>query len=396
MKDAAPSRAPGILLFSELYPPAIGGSAVLFREVYSRLGDIPVSVLADEGKFGPLDVTDGSVRLIRQPVRPSGPGLMRPASLASHLGNVRRLRRVSAGERRVIHCARCLPEGLAAWLNRRLGGAPYICWAHGEDLASARLSRELTWLTKQIFRGAAAAMVNSRNTARELLTFGMRGDRMHVAYPGVDASRFRPDVDGSAVRARLASPGELVLLSVGRLQRRKGQDLAIRALPLLSDSLRVRYVIVGEGAERPRLEALTRELGVADRVLFAGAVDDADLPGLYAACDVFLLPNRVDDDGDFEGFGIVFSEAAATGRPSIGGRSGGVPEAVLDGETGLLVSGTDPGELADAIRRLAASPELRERLGSAGRARVCRELTWEQAAKCVASVHADVARREWG
>jgi phosphatidylinositol alpha-1,6-mannosyltransferase len=143
---------------------------------------------------------------------------------------------------------------------------------------------------------------------------------------------------------------------------------------------------VGTGEERPRLDALARELGVADRVVFAGEVPPGDLPAYYAACDVFLLPNRI-DEGDIEGFGIVFLEAAASERPAIGGSSGGVPEAVADGLTGLLVSGTDADELAGCVRRLVSDKVLARRLGRAGRQRVLRSFTWDRAGRRIADVH---------
>jgi phosphatidylinositol alpha-1,6-mannosyltransferase len=148
----------------------------------------------------------------------------------------------------------------------------------------------------------------------------------------------------------------------------------------------LRYVIVGDGDERARLEALVGHHGLRDRVTFVGEVPGGDLPGYYAACDIFLLPNRI-DDGDVEGFGIVFLEAAAAGKPTVGGRSGGVPEAVEDGTTGLLVSGTDVQELSAAIRRLATSATARDRMGRAGRARVLSGLTWERAADQVGELH---------
>ena len=129
-----------------------------------------------------------------------------------------------------------------------------------------------------------------------------------------------------------------------------------------------------------------RTSGLESAVTFAGKVDDDLLPQLYAACDIFALPNR-NDHGDIEGFGIVFMEAAASCRPTIGGNTGGVPEAVKEGETGLLVSGTDSAELVEVVRRLAGSPELRARLGAAGRKRVLREFTWDHAAARLAELH---------
>lgn len=290
----------------------------------------------------------------------------------------------------VVHCARALPEGVAAWLSHSTGGPPYISWSHGEDIASARQSREFTWLITRVCHGAAAHLANSRSTGRMLEGLGVPAARIHVVYPGVDSTRFRPDVDGSEIRARHGAAGQVILLSVGRLQRRKGHDHAIAAIAQLDRSIAVRYLVVGDGEERARLEALAGQYGVRDRVTFLGEVPADDLPRYYAACDIFLMPNRI-DEGDVEGFGIVFLEAAAAGKPSIGGRSGGVPEAVAEGETGMLVSGTDTAETAEAIRSLATSEDRRRSLGARARARVCRDFTWERAASEVATVHRLVA-----
>jgi phosphatidylinositol alpha-1,6-mannosyltransferase len=184
-----------------------------------------------------------------------------------------------------------------------------------------------------------------------------------------------------------------VLLSVGRLQRRKGHDLMIEALGLLSrhpQARSLRYVIVGDGQERSRLEAMVDERGVRQYVTFVGEVPGHQLPHYFAACDVFVLPNRIEQN-DVEGFGIVFLEAAASGKPTIGGRSCGVPEAVADGVTGLLVEGTDAGELAATVASLINSEPLRRTLGHAGRARAVREFGWDSAAERVAAIHKQLA-----
>jgi phosphatidylinositol alpha-1,6-mannosyltransferase len=152
-------------------------------------------------------------------------------------------------------------------------------------------------------------------------------------------------------------------------------------------------VIAGDGEERARLERLVAEHGVEDRVFFAGTVPNADLPAYYAACDVFLLPNRV-DDGDIEGFGIVFLEAAATGKPVIGGNSGGVPEAVERNVTGLLIDGSDVGEVAAAIHELATSEERRSRMGLAGRVRAHGCFSWQRAAAAVSELQLRLAARK--
>lgn len=357
----------GLLLLSELFPPAIGGSAVLFGEIYSRV-ETPVTV-----------VTDG--------IKMDDYGLRRPRSLWRYMRLALRLRR-SARQVAMVHCGRVLPEGLAALLARRLGGPRYACWAHGEDIGFALTSRELTLLMGMVFRGADAVFANSINTRRMLLELGIAPDRLEIVYPGVDTSRFRPDIDATQVRQRIAPGDEIVLLTVGRLQTRKGHDLMIQAVRHLTHvrSRMLRYVIVGDGGERCRLEALVDECDVRQYVTFVGEVAPELLPLYYAACDVFALPNRA-EQGDVEGFGIVFLEAAASGKPTVGGRSGGVPEAMTDGVTGLLVSGTDVEELAATIERLMDSESLRQGLGSAGRDRAVRDFSWESAAQRVSARH---------
>jgi phosphatidylinositol alpha-1,6-mannosyltransferase len=362
------ASARGVLLLSELFPPAIGGSAVLFGEIYSRLGDIPVTVLSEGVGMPEYGIRD-------------------PRALWRYLRLALKLR-VSARRVAMIHCGRALPEGLAAWLCRRSGGPRYACWAHGEDIATALTSRELTLLMRMVYAGAEVTFANSVSTRRMLQELGIAADRLELVYPGVDTQRFRPGIDATEIRRRIVPRGETMLLSVGRLQTRKGHDLMIQAVRHLTHQQHrsLRYVVVGDGQERSRLEALVDQCGVREDVTFTGEVPGELLPQYFAACDIFVLPNRV-EQSDVEGFGIVFLEAAASGKPAVGGNSGGVPEAVADGVTGLLVSGTDVEELAATIARLMDSAPLRRSLGEAGRARVVREFGWECAAAKVSTIH---------
>jgi phosphatidylinositol alpha-1,6-mannosyltransferase len=275
---------------------------------------------------------------------------------------------------------------LREWLRRQ----PYLCWAHGEELTTAAQSRELAFLIKRAFSKAAAVFANSQNTRRSLEDIGIPAEQIAVIHPGVDVTRFHPETGSSALRKRLAPNGETLVVTIARLQRRKGHDHAIQALRLLlRPGPHVRYMIAGDGGEWPRLEALARELDVGDAAVFTGKVPETELTAYYTASDIFLHPTRV-FESDTEGLGIVFLEAQATGKPVVGGCNGSVPETTIEGETGLLVSGEDVEETAAVLLRLVEDPAPRSRMGAAGRRHVASSFSWERAARAVAGVQHQV------
>jgi phosphatidylinositol alpha-1,6-mannosyltransferase len=168
------------------------------------------------------------------------------------------------------------------------------------------------------------------------------------------------------------------VVCVSRLVARKGQDVLIRALPLVRERVRgARLLVVGDGPDAARLRRLARDCGVDDEVVFAGAVPAAELPAHHAVGDVFALPCRTRGGGlDVEGLGIVLLEAAAAGLPVVAGRSGGAPETVQEGRTGHLVDGRDVASVASAVGGLLADPDRARAMGAAGRAWMQQEWTW--------------------
>lgn len=254
--------------------------------------------------------------------------------------------------------------------------APLTLIAHGNDFMESRWQRPF-WRRRmsRAFAGARHVIAVSRETERALtrLLPGLAA-KTTVLYPGVDPEEF----------PCLGQPPEPpVLLTLGRVVQRKGQDRVIQALPaILSEFPEVEYWIAGRGADVPRLQALARELRLERKVRFLGFVPAEERIRLYERCSVYLMPSRtIGERGDFEGFGITYLEANACGRPVIGGRSGGVTDAVLDGETGFLVDPESPCEIAARTIELLRDPALAARLGAQGRTRIEREMNWDVATR---------------
>ena len=165
----------------------------------------------------------------------------------------------------------------------------------------------------------------------------------------------------------------LELVTVARLASSKSIDIVLRALSLLnSRNIACRYTVAGKGPEREYLEKVVAELGIGSRVEFVGSISDEEKWALLRKSDVFVMVSRVRLNEQHEGFGIGFLEAAVSGIPSVGSRAGGIPEAIVEGETGMLVSQESPEELADALAFLAANPEIRRRMGQAGATRAAK------------------------
>lgn len=254
----------------------------------------------------------------------------------------------------------------------RRAGVPYYLAAYGVELLIPLYGRLPGWRRRD-FAGAARVIAISRATA-DLASrqFGLEKPPV-IVNPGAGPPPARRDVDARAEQMQRAlglQGSGPVLLTVGRLVPRKGFDLVLQSVAhLRRDYPDVRYLIAGEGPGRARLEARARELGINSHVHLLGQVDELTKWAAYDLCDVFVMPNRSLEGTDFEGFGIVFVEAALAGRPSIAGRSGGTTDAVIDEVTGLLVDSESPDELTAALRRLLGDPALRKRLGRAGEER---------------------------
>ena len=273
----------------------------------------------------------------------------------------------------------------AAMLLSRLKRVPLITLFYGEEWTMINRRATADWKLHSFFFGAFVRSVDllvctAEFARRDLEQAGLLQGEGTVIPPGVDSEVFRPAEDKNQLCRKHAPGADLLLLSMGRLQERKGQDRVIEAFARLRGKYPgARLIIAGTGATEGRLKDLARELGVESKVRFTGNVPyhDPQRIELFQAADIFLMPNRRSALNDLEGFGIVFLEANACGVPVIGGDDGGVPDAVAHGRTGYVVDADTTGPVVGVLDRLMGDGELRQRLGAEGRRRVVEEFSWE-------------------
>lgn len=270
------------------------------------------------------------------------------------------------------------PDGLVARLVCRLTGRRYHVVVHGLDILRVVNNRHKSRRMRGVLLNADSVICRSGFTSDLVADIGVPRDRIARITDGVETAVFYPSSEGELIRQRFGLVGFQVLFTLGRIVDRKGHAQVLRALPaILKKYPKTKYLVGGDGPEKENLVQLSESLGIQDNVVFAGMVAPEELRAYYNACDVFVMPNHVGrNPWDVEGFGIVFLEAAACGKPVIGGASGGAPDALTDGETGFGVPAKDVRAVEEKLCLLLGDNELRARMGSAGRERVLREFTW--------------------
>jgi phosphatidylinositol alpha-1,6-mannosyltransferase len=285
--------------------------------------------------------------------------------------------------RATIACS-WFPCGLALSRLKRLMKGPLAVIVHGSELIHYKFRSPFWRRRMRASLEAADILIPVSHYVKEmLLELGLPAERIEVVGNGVDPEAFSGVWNPDSARQKLGIENEKILLTVARLVARKGQDVVLRALPkILSSVPNVKYVIVGKGSYETRLRDLTRELQLESHVVFAGFVPQDKLALYYWASDVFVMPSRIErGSGDLEGFGISFLEANACGKPVVAGRSGGVEDAVIQGETGLLVDPESENEVAESTIELLTNEKMAATLGTQGRNRILNQFTWNHIAQ---------------
>ncbi len=378
-----------LLISSVYFPPQTGGISHFMGGVASALGPDRVCSLTGVPANGRASSGGPGSRIYR---RPAAFAQSKPIQA---VGWALTITQIMARERpHVVQLATAYEGYLGLWIRRWLR-LPFVIYAHGNEILDVINGKSWQKPRLALLR-ADRVLANSQFTADLVRKAGVVSERIEIVYPGCDVGHFRPLPPRPDLRQKLLGPrdSDRLILTVGNLVARKGHDMVIRALPRLRLAMPdVTYLIVGDGPYRRQLETLARGMGVRDRVIFAGRIPAEDLPAIYALSDVFVMPSRQDvETSDVEGFGLVFLEANACAKPVVGGHSGGVPEAIVDGVTGLLVKPHDPEDIANALRRLLDDGDLANRLGWQGHLRVVRDFDWTRVGGRVQEILTSILR----
>ena len=362
---------PRTLLVTNDYPPRVGG---IQRTLHALVRELPpdrIAVFAPRWAGSEAFDAAEPYRVIREP---------REFAWPTPKTRRRLTEAVHETGARVVLFGDAMPLAAAGpGLARR--GVPYLVAAHGFDFWLSLIPGAHASLRYMTSRASRVPVMCSAFIARVVRTAVPDPVPVSVLYPGADVDAFHPGLPAEEIRERHGLADRPVVVCVSRLVARKGQDVLIRAMPEIRRRVPdAALLLVGDGRYRPSLEKLAADAPPGS-VVFAGQVSEGELPRYYTAGDVFAMPCRSRLGGlEVEGWGNVFIEAAACGRPVVVGDSGGARESLIDGETGVLVNGRDVSAVADAVATLLSDPALAERMGKAGRERVERFYTWPRAA----------------
>ena len=369
-----------ILLVTNDFPPRSGGIQSYLENLVGELvktGTHTLTVYAPKWKGSEafdVEADLSGYEVVRHPTT-----LMVPEPSVA----MRMRRLIASHDVDTVWFGAAAPLALLAPLARDAGASRVIASTHGHEVGWSMLPLARTALRRIGNDTDVVTFISQYTRDRFASAFGPRVALERLS-PGVDTDRFEPD---SVARAELRSRYRLgerpVILCLSRLVPRKGQDMLIRAFPAIRQRVDgAALVIVGGGPYRTTLHQLAHQIGVDEHVVFTDGVPGDELPAHHAMADVFAMPCRTRGAGlDVEGLGIVYLEASASGVPVVAGRSGGAPESVVDGETGLVVDGGDVGAIEVAVGDLLADPDRAARMGAAGREWVVDNWQWRTKAQ---------------
>ncbi len=372
------------------FPPNLGGVAAFYYNVCKNLPGDKIAVLApkqagddnfDKRQNFPI-IRKNLLNKFPEKLSPKGLlGVLKIASTVKWISIIKHFNSIAKKhDIELIQAGQILPIGtLALWYKKRKK-IPYIFYAHGLDIMLPQKFMRKKTILKKIIKEAKAIVANSHFTKDELIKLGANPEKVIVVHPCPNMRpNHIPEWRLQEIKEEYGLDNKKVLLTVGRIIERKGHDMVIKSLKKIIKYVpNLTYLIVGAGPDADRLKKLINQLALRDYVKFTGAVDQNYLSAFFNISDAFIMPARQLSNGDVEGFGIVYLEANLFGKPVIGGKSGGVPEAIIDGKTGILVKPEDTDEIADAAIKLLTDKAYANRLGMQGMHRVIDDFDWKK------------------
>lgn len=364
-----------ILVITNDFGPRTGGIETFVMGLLERIVDHKVVVFTsqqgDTSEYDQQWFKKFGVQVIRDRSKILLPSL-RVAKRAKEIAQMHNIEVVVFGA--------AAPLALMAPKLRKAGVKKIIALTHGHEvwwarifpfnLAMKRIGNSVDHLT---YLGEFTRQAISRSLSQKSI------DSMVKIAPGIDTFHFSPQADATQRRTELGLESKKIIISVGRLVHRKGQDKLIQAFPTIVREIpNAHLLIVGEGPYRAHLEKLVEKLSLKANVTFVGRIFYNDLPSYLSASDVFVMPSRSRFFGlEVEGLGIVYLEASACAIPVVAGVSGGAPDAVQEGITGLCVDGTNIGQIAEAVIHICSDSKRATKMGLAGRNWVIEQWQWE-------------------
>jgi len=363
-----------ILFVTNDFGPRAGGIETFVHGLIERLpkGSVIVytSAQPDSAKFDAKWLKDFGVEVVRDKSKILLP-TPRVTRACQRLIRQRQLTRVAFGA--------AAPLAIMSGALRKAGAEKIVALTHGHEVWWSKVplfSLAIKFMGRRVDYLTYLGEYTKSQISRALNKADLK--KLVQIAPGIDVKHFSPQ-DATSLRSDLGLANKSVIISVGRLVHRKGQDQLIAALPKIRAVIpNVHLVIVGIGPYQSYLQKLATKLQVEDCLTFIGRINYAELPRYICVGDLFAMPSRSRFFGlEVEGLGIVYLEASACGLPVVGGESGGAPDAVLAGKTGLVVDGTDTDEIAEACIELLKNPELRSMMGESGRVWINENWGWE-------------------
>lgn len=278
-----------------------------------------------------------------------------------------------------IECGQAFPFPIFCWIYKKLTQTPYSVWCHGNDVYRFSSIPILDYFVKKSLRNANRIYCLSNFVSGLVERLGVSKSQISILKYRMDPLELPTHEKNNELIDRLGLRGKNVISTVGRLVPRKGIDTVLRSLgSVLNDFPNTVYMIIGSGSDYARLRRIVEELGLEDQVRFIQDVKDEEIHHYYGLTDLFIMVSReISKQKTVEGFGLVYIEAQALGIPVIAGRSGGIPDAIMEGVTGFLVDPESPSDIANSIKMLLSDRKLMETMGKNAKNFACAGSNWQ-------------------